>query len=339
MAIVRWVPLAAAVLVALLAGPAAGVRLNIDFGTSYGTPVPAYGAVAQVGSWNQAALGTTPLNDLSGAPSGVSITVSATSDAGNHTSDGSNGALLLADNFYAQSIDWTAELSGLAPGGYRVYLYAPSNVSVPTGDMTVGGIPVSSLPGSPDSDLIEGTSWEDVLVSTSDGTLTLSGGGSVFTGLAGLQIAPEAVCADGVVQGPDEECEDGNAAPGDGCYSSCQLEDELVLSGSAQGGSVSVSIFGVLVTTATSAGQSAASVTSALAAEVNGNGLLGSIGVSATALGDRLVTNGSIDGAELADGGLAQCAVAVPATSTPGLVVLAGALALVALSSLGWRRP
>jgi len=333
----RVARLAPALMAILFAAPAWGQRLNVDFGTSWGTPVSAYGAVLQIGTWNEAGLGTTPLVDLAGAVSDVSVTVAATSDGGNHTSDGSNGALLLADNFYEQNIDWSADLSGLAPGSYRVVLYAPSNASVPTGAMMVGGVPVASLPGSTDSDLIEGTSWDEVVVLTTDGTLAISGGGGVFTGLAGLQIAPEPVCADGIVQG-DEECEDGNAAPGDGCYSTCQLEDELLISGEAEGGSVDLSVFGVLLTTTTTPGQSAASIASALAAEVNADAILGGLGVSAVALGGRLFTNGSIDGLDLADAGLAQCPAPVPALDGAGTAVLAAALLVCALVMLRIRR-
>lgn len=314
----------------LLPSPVLAAGLNVDFGTSWGTPAASYGAASgQTGTWNEVGLGATALVDVTGAASGVSISVSATA-LGNATSDGSDDARLLADNFYGQNFGWSADLSGLAPGSYRVFLYAPSNGSVPTGAMTVGGTALASLPGDPDSNLVEGTSWDDVVVSTADGTLAISGGGGVFTGLAGLQIVPEPVCNDGIVDAL-EECEDGNTASGDGCFETCHFEDELVLTGIAAGGSASVSIFGRLLMTSTSAGQSASAVIAALTAEANADAILTGLGVSAVSIGNRLVTNGSIDGADLSDPGLAQCGVSVPASSAPGLALLA--VALVAVGS------
>lgn len=49
------------------------------------------------------------------------------------------------------------EVSRLAAGPYFVYLYAPGNVSVPTGDMTLAGIPVPALTGSAAGELAGGT--------------------------------------------------------------------------------------------------------------------------------------------------------------------------------------
>ncbi len=181
----------AAVLWLWVAGSAAARPLNIDFGTSFGTPSSAYGAAsAQAGTWNEAGLGATALVDVSGAATAASVTVTATAN-GNTAHDGDDDALLLADNVYGFNTGWSAELSGLVPGAYLVYLYAPSNGSVPTGEMTVGGEPVSSLPGSPDSELIEGTSWVAVAADAGDGTLSISGTDpGPFEGVAGLQLVP-----------------------------------------------------------------------------------------------------------------------------------------------------
>ena len=150
--------------------------------------------------------------------------------------------------------------------------------------------------------------------------------------MSGVLSVP--ACTNGVVEGL-EECDDGNATVGDGCYSTCHFEDEMVLSGVAQGGSATVSIFGLPVTETTSAGQSAPAVISALAALVNANTSLTGLGVSAVVIDGRLVTNGTIMAVDLQDPGLEECGAAVvPALSGWGLGLLAMALLGVAL---GWR--
>jgi len=174
----------------------AGTGVNIDFGTTYGVPSSAYGgASGQAGTWNLAGLGFTALADLSGAPSGVSVNAVASNATGNNGSVPANDdQLLLNDNLSSfnplGTATWTVTLTGLADGGYRVFVYAPSNFAVPTGSMTVGGVNLASIPGDLGSTLIEGTSWVEVTVSVVGGTLDIYGTSSNFCGLAGLQVVP-----------------------------------------------------------------------------------------------------------------------------------------------------
>jgi hypothetical protein len=124
------------------------------------------------------------------------VNVNADFGTGAYGVPSSGDEMLLEDNFY--SIDgnsWSANLSGLVSGAYTVFLYAPSNPSVPTGAMTVGNFAVSSIPGSTGSTLIEGTSWVSAQVTVTDGTLMISGAGASYSGLAGIQVVPVQVQA------------------------------------------------------------------------------------------------------------------------------------------------
>jgi cysteine-rich repeat protein len=140
-----------------------------------------------------------------------------------------------------------------------------------------------------------------------------------------------AVCPDSVVQ-PPEECDDGNASSGDGCFATCQFEDELALAGVAQGGggnAVKLWIFGLSARIFPSAGQGALSVAADLAAQINADPTLSGVGVAAVAIDNRVVTNGSISGVLIKDLGIVQCAAEVPSSNAAWLallvVVLAGA--------------
>jgi hypothetical protein len=166
--------------------------LNIDLGTAHSEPTSGYGAAAgQNGYWNRTGLGVTALSDTSGLPSGASVNVNANFGTGTYGVPSSDDEMLLEDNFYSMDGNsWSANLSGLVSGAYTVFLYAPSNPSVPTGDMAVGGVVVSSIPGSTGSNLIEGTSWVSAQVTVTDGTLMISGAGASYSGLAGIQVVP-----------------------------------------------------------------------------------------------------------------------------------------------------
>jgi hypothetical protein len=184
---------AALILFTLVPEVRAGSGVNIDFGTSKGEPSAAYGAASgQVGVWNQAGLGVTALVSPSGVSTGASATVSANSGTGNvGGSPVNDDERLLNDNFFSSGgAPWSVALSGLADGTYRVFLYAPSHTSVPSGTMSVGGTPVAELPGSATASLVEGTSWAKVTVEVSGGALSISGAGVGFSGLAGLQLVP-----------------------------------------------------------------------------------------------------------------------------------------------------
>jgi len=141
------------------------------------------------------------------------------------------------------------------------------------------------------------------------------------------QFVSTTTCGDGVPGLPQEECDDGNTAPGDGCYSNCELEDETSLFGSAEGGTVDPTVDGVLVSVPTSAGQSAEQVATAVADAITNDPTLGGLGVSAVAIGNRIVTNGTFDVMTITDPGLSESPIiAVPALSIWALGGLAAIL-------------
>jgi len=110
-------------------------------------------------------------------------------------------------------------------------------------------------------------------------------------------------CGD-LVLDTTEQCDDGGLASVDGCNASCDIEEFLELSGTAAGGSVSVTVSGVVVPVTTTAGQTATQVVQALANAINANATLQAAGVTATAVGTRLVTNGDITSVTITDAGL-----------------------------------
>jgi cysteine-rich repeat protein len=110
-------------------------------------------------------------------------------------------------------------------------------------------------------------------------------------------------CGDGVLD-PSETCDDGAKSNLDGCNASCQVEEFLELSGVAQGGSVSMTVSGQVVSVTTTAGQTSDQVAQALADAINANTALQAAGVTATAQGSRVITNGDISSATVADTGL-----------------------------------
>jgi hypothetical protein len=126
----------AAILLAVVAGmaPAAAVAqsLNLDFGSSGSGPPATYGAAGRPGVWNSipAAHGTTTpgLLDLSGAPTGVSVTQIgglALLDVSDPSVTGDDALLL--DDFlvtYDGGLESCIFLNGLLPGTYEVLIYA-----------------------------------------------------------------------------------------------------------------------------------------------------------------------------------------------------------------------
>lgn len=138
-----------------------------------------------------------------------------------------------------------------------------------------------------------------------------------------------APCGDGVL-GIYEECDDGGTGGGDGRSAICTVEDALSLFGDAQGGSVTITVDGVDVVVPTSAGQTSAEVVLALAAAINGNATLQSCGTTATASGNRLVTDGAIEATLIGDAGLGLMKQ-VPALSGAWRLMLAFVLVLAAV--------
>jgi cysteine-rich repeat protein len=136
---------------------------------------------------------------------------------------------------------------------------------------------------------------------------------------------------------PSEECDDGGTLPGDGCSAACEIEDSASLYGTAQGGSVDITLDGVALVVPTSAGQTAAQVAAAVAAAIEADPTLQQAGVSAFADGNRVVTTGTIDSLALNDPGL-SLAPPIPGLTVPAVLALAGLLALVSLAWLRRRR-
>jgi hypothetical protein len=99
----------------------------------------------------------------------------------------------------------------------------------------------------------------------------------------------------------------------------------LEVSGSAQGGTLTLNVEGVVVVVATTAGQTAAEVAAAIADAINANDQLSSLGVAAVANGNQVTTSGGH--------------LAPPLVSDPGLsavlVTNVPSLSLVALGLLG----
>ena len=110
-------------------------------------------------------------------------------------------------------------------------------------------------------------------------------------------------CADGVLD-PTEACDDGAKATLDGCNAACRAEEFVQLRGTAGGGSFSITVAGIVITVTTAAGQTSGQVALALANAINANATLQSLGVTATAQGTRVITNGDVTSVNPADGGL-----------------------------------
>ena len=116
--------------------------------------------------------------------------------------------------------------------------------------------------------------------------------------------ATEAVCADFQTL-PPETCDDGNTTSGDGCYATCEIEDEIEFVGTAQGGSVSATVSGVSVVIGTVNGQSASTVATNLRSAINVTPSLDDVGVSSVAIAARVITNGVFDSVTVNDPGIA----------------------------------
>ena len=111
------------------------------------------------------------------------------------------------------------------------------------------------------------------------------------------------ICGDGVAEGP-EQCDDGGTAGLDGCSQTCRLESSYLFSGTAEGGSIDLVIDGFSLNFVTTAGWSAAQVAAGLAAAINADPALSSLGAVGTADGDALVVAGDLESVSITDPGL-----------------------------------
>jgi spore coat protein A len=138
-------------------------------------------------------------------------------------------------------------------------------------------------------------------------------------------------CGNAAVE-PTEECDDGNTSGGDGCSADCRFEDDTFVYGLAQGGSVDVTIDGVLLNVPTTPGQTGAQVADAIAAAINADPTLSADGVTAFSQGNRLVTTGTIDASVSSDPGIYFGSPAqVPGLTVWGVGIVAGLLMLAGL--------
>jgi cysteine-rich repeat protein len=124
-----------------------------------------------------------------------------------------------------------------------------------------------------------------------------------------VRAAGAPVCGNGLAaHACGETCDDGNAQDGDGCSSGCQLEgvtDQRSFSGTAAGGSIELVVSGVPLSVPTFAEDSSEVVAAAVAAAINGDPALQSLGVSAAAsLSVVFVIDGDIESAESTDPGI-----------------------------------
>ena len=179
----------AGLFVVAVATTASGQNLNVDLGDNFGSPQSTYAAAGTAGTWNTVNIESVALVDTAGSATTVSLTASA-----DFTGGGPGmfpDVALLGDHIGDCNgvIEWSLAFTGLEHGNYRVLLYAPSNISIDTGDMLVNGIAVPAILGA--SELQGGVSHTSLAVSVSGGTLDISALASdsgLCIGLAGVQI-------------------------------------------------------------------------------------------------------------------------------------------------------
>ncbi len=239
-----------------------------------------------------------------------------------------DGNVLAGDGCYSSCrIEDSVELFGVAEGG---------SVSVTVSSVV---IPVTTNFGETAAQVVANLETAVNVNPTLQGLgLSAAGiGDSLFTdGIidsltisdVGLSDVPLPVCGDGIISAP-ETCDDGNVLAGDGCYSSCRIEDSVELFGVAEGGSVSVTVSSVVIPVTTNFGETAAQVVANLETAVNVNPTLQGLGLSAAGIGDSLFTDGIIDSLTISDVGLSDVPLpaAVPALTPMSWLVLAFSLA------------
>lgn len=166
---------------------------NLDLGGTFFVPTSSYSAASgQAGEWNPIESGSTQ-NILNTAGASTSVNVNVIAD-GNGSAAGctNDHQPLVSDMVFTTMGTWTVVLTGLAAGDYQVYIYAPYHDAVPTGNMNVNGVPISSILGTVDCSLQTDVSHVSVRVQVTSGSLTLSGDylgtGFDYAGVAAIQV-------------------------------------------------------------------------------------------------------------------------------------------------------
>jgi hypothetical protein len=171
-----------------IAAGAWGQSFNIDINSEFGTPQEgggppssAFGAAAnQSGFWNAVPAqgpGNFALRNLSGQLSGVMLIGPAGGSGGGNNFPGNTGdfAFLLND-FRSINPSNTFTFTGLANGLYELYSYAvyPSQTSLTTTLVTVGGVTHAVTGPMPGNEFILGITHSIHTVSVTSGTLAVT---------------------------------------------------------------------------------------------------------------------------------------------------------------------
>jgi hypothetical protein len=112
----------------------------------------------------------------------------------------------------------------------------------------------------------------------------------------------------------------------------CGGSDIVTFSGAAQGGQVQMTIDGRLIVVTTSPGDSVEDVARALAAAINVDPVLDSLGITANGLGPQLITSGTVDSLVITDPGISSPGAGsgpplpVPSLGPAALLLLSGLL-------------
>jgi cysteine-rich repeat protein len=184
------------------------------------------------------------------------------------------------------------------------------------------------------------TPFEGDLIQLRFGFDTVDGEDNHFEGFyvddAMIMGAGAPVCGNGLAAGHcGETCDDGNLAGGDGCSATCELEgvtDQRDFVGTAQGGTIELTVSGVALSVATFAGESASDVAAAVAAAINADPTLQGLGVSgAVSLDTLFVIAGSVDAATSTDPGIEILAPPVVPALPGGAAVALALLLLVGI--------
>jgi hypothetical protein len=171
-----------------------------------------------------------------------------------------------------------------------------------------------------------------------DGDIQVDQGDMGCFGPMSASEAPE--CDDGIDNDGDGSVDFAGGSLGEPADSTCSAPwfaaegtetlSSWIFSGTAQGGSIEITIDGVSLVVPTEAGQSPAVVAAAIAAAINANFALQSLGVTASASGGIVSTNGNITSESVNDPGLTH---AVPSLGWPALLLL-----IALMSVMGSRR-